>query len=246
MTFKTNKCRASVAVFSSFLFAGFLLAGCASTKVENREILVHDKLPMPAHIWVYNFAATPEDMPPDSDLAAQMAEPSTNTTPEMVELGRQLGYEIATKLTEDIQKMGLPAEHAIAATKPAVNDIVIRGYLVSVEEGSTGARVIIGFGAGGSKLTTTVEGYQMTDKGLRKLGHGTLGATGNKGPGAALGAATWVITGSPIGLIAQGGIHLYGEASGNSGVEGRAKQTAEEIAEILKTRFEQQGWIQEK
>jgi hypothetical protein len=29
-------------------------------------------------------------------------------------------------------------------------------------------------------------------------------------------------------------------------VEGRAKQTAEEIAEILKTRFEQQGWIQEK
>src|SRR5215471_1938593 len=188
MKFKTNKCRASVAVFSSFLFAGFLLAGCASTKVENREILVHDKLPMPAHIWVYNFAATPEDMPPDSDLAAQMAEPSTNTTPEMVELGRQLGYEIATKLTEDIQKMGLPAEHANAATKPAVNDIVIRGYLVSVEEGSTGARVIIGFGAGGSKLTTTVEGYQMTDKGLRKLGHGTLGATGNKGPGAALGA----------------------------------------------------------
>jgi len=244
MKFINNKLLTAGVVFSLLLIAGFSLAGCASTKVENREILVKEKLPMPAHIWVYNFAATPEDVPPDSDLAGHFSEPSTNQTPEMVDLGRQLGYEIASKLVEDIRQMGLPGELAIAATKPQVNDIVIRGYLVSVEEGSTGMRVVVGFGAGGSKLTTTVEGYQMTERGLRKLGHGTLGATGNKGPGAVLGAATWVITGSPIGLIAQGGIHLYSEASGNAGIEGRAKQTAKEIAEILKDRFKQQGWIE--
>jgi hypothetical protein len=244
MKHHTNKLAATSAVFSLFLLLGFLLAGCASTKVENREILVKEKLPMPAHIWVYNFAATPEDIPPDSDLAGHFSEPTTNQTPEMVDLGRQLGYEIASQLVEDIRKLGLPGELAITATKPQVNDIVIRGYLVSVEEGSTGARVVIGFGAGGSKLTTTVEGYQMTEKGLRKLGHGTLGATGAKGPGAAVGAAAWVITGSPIGLIVQGGVHLYSETSGRAGIEGRAKQTAEEITEILKDRFKQQGWIE--
>jgi hypothetical protein len=84
----------------------------------------------------------------------------------------------------------------------------------------------------------------MTERGLRKLGHGTLGATGGKSPGMAVGAAAWVVTGSPIGLIAQGGLHLYGEASGSAKIEGRAKQTAKEIGEILKDRFKQQGWIE--
>jgi hypothetical protein len=37
---------------------------------------------------------------------------------------------------------------------------------------------------------------------------------------------------------------VYGEASGSSKVEGRAKSTAKEIADQLKLRFEQQGWIQ--
>jgi hypothetical protein len=36
---------------------------------------------------------------------------------------------------------------------------------------------------------------------------------------------------------------VYGEASGSSKVEGRAKKTAEEIAGQLKIRFQQAGWI---
>jgi hypothetical protein len=88
-----------------------------------------------------------------------------------------------------------------------------------------------------------VEGYQMTTNGLRKLGSGTVGATGSKGPGMALGAATWAVTGSPVGLVVSGGLKVYGEASGRSSVEGRAKDTAKEIADFLKTKFQAQGWI---
>ena len=36
---------------------------------------------------------------------------------------------------------------------------------------------------------------------------------------------------------------MYGEASGNSEVTGRAKATAKEIADVLKKRFQQEGWI---
>jgi len=36
---------------------------------------------------------------------------------------------------------------------------------------------------------------------------------------------------------------VYGEESGSSKVEGRAKQTAKEIADVLKKRFQEQGWI---
>ena len=67
-----------------------------------------------------------------------------------------------------------------------------------------------------------VEGYQMTATGLRKLGSGTVGSTGSKGPGMGVGAAAWLVTGSPVGLIVGGGLKVYGEASGNSKIEGRA------------------------
>jgi hypothetical protein len=139
--------------------------------------------------------------------------------------------------------MGMPAELAMADMKPQLNDIVIRGYLLSINPGSAAKRVAIGFGSGASKLTTMVEGYQMTAQGLRKLGVGTVQAGGNKTPGAALGLATFLATANPAGLIISSGAKVYGEASGNSTVEGRAKSTAKEIADVLKTRFQEQGWI---
>ncbi len=83
----------------------------------------------------------------------------------------------------------------------------------------------------------------MTAQGLRKLGSGTVDSGGNKTPGAAAPAAVAIATGNPIGLIVSGGMKIYGEASGSSQLEGRAKATAKEIADVLKTRFEEQGWI---
>jgi hypothetical protein len=58
-----------------------------------------------------------------------------------------------------------------------------------------------------------------------------------------LGVAGLIATGNPAGLIVSSGMKIYGEESGSSKVEGRAKQTAQEIADQLKIRFQQQGWI---
>ena len=54
-----------------YLLALLIFAGCASTKVTSRDEIVTGKLPRPAHIWVYDFAATPEDVPDESALAGQ-------------------------------------------------------------------------------------------------------------------------------------------------------------------------------
>jgi hypothetical protein len=225
---------------SGFL-AAVLLAGCASTKVTDRERLVSEKLPRPNQILVYDFASSPAEVPADSMFAGQ--QPLVAATPEQVALGRQLGFTIAQRLVEKIRDMELPAVQATASSKAQVNDIVIRGYLVSVDQGSAAARMTIGFGAGNSELMTAVEGYQMTAQGLRKLGSAMVGAKGAKGPGAGVGALGWAVTGSPIGLIASGGMKIYGEASGTATVEGRAKSTANEIADKLKIRFQEEGWI---
>lgn len=224
-------------------FVVLIVAGCASTQVSNRQILVNERIPRPDRILVYDFIANPAEIPVGSVLASGV-EPGPPLTAEQIQAGHQLGAQIADELVAQIRDMGLPAVHGLSGTPPRVGDIVIRGYLVSIDEGSAAKRMVIGFGSGGSELKTVVEGYQMTAAGLRKLGSGTVESGGSKGPGAAAPAAVAIATGSPIGLIVTGGMKIYGEASGSSQLEGRAKATAKEIADVLKTRFEQEGWIQ--
>ena len=218
-------------------------AGCASTKVSDRHEYMGGKIPRPHHIWVYDFAATPAEVPAESALAGQHSAHATPQTAEEIALGRKVGAEIATALVEEIFNMGMLAKKASSDTKPEVNDLVIRGYLISVDEGDATKRVAIGFGSGASHLTTAVEGFQMTAQGLRKLGSGTVGAGGGKTPGGAVGVAALIVTGNPVGLIVGGGAKAYGEYSGSSKIEGRAKATAKEIAEKMKPKFQEQGWI---
>jgi hypothetical protein len=226
-----------------YLLALLVIAGCASTKVTSRDESTIGKLPRPAHIWVYDFAATPADVPDESALAGQHSEHSTPQTAEQIATGRQLGAEIEAQLVKQIRGMGMPAEHAVTGTKPQINDLVIRGYLVSFNKGSAAKRIFIGFGSGASDLKVAVEGFQMTAQGLRKLGSGTTDAEGGKAPGADLGALSLLATHNPAGLIVSTGLKIYGEESGKSTVKGRAEQTAKEIADILKKRFQEQGWI---
>jgi hypothetical protein len=227
-------------VLCLFALAVVGAAGCASTKVSDRQELVTEKIARPNNIWVYDFVATPADAPGDSDIAAE----GTAQTPAQIDMGRQLGAQIARELVADIQGMGLSAQEATTGASPQVGDLVIRGYLVSIQQGNAAKRLAIGFGAGASELTTAVEGFQVTSQGMRKLGSGTVESGGSKTPGAALPAAVAIASGNPVGLIVSSGMKIYGEASGSSKVEGRAKQTADEISDQLKIRFRQEGWIQ--
>lgn len=226
----------------SFLVPIALVAGCASTKVTDREIVVTEKVPRPDHILIYDFAATPADVPADSSLAAA-ATASTPQTPEQIETGRRVGAAIATRVAEKVRRMGLPAERASTQSAPQINDIVIRGYLLSIAEGSTAKRVAIGFGAGASELSVAVEGYQMTAQGLRKLGSGAGASGGSTTPGAAVPAGVAIVTANPIGLVVGTGIKGYGEVSGGSRIEGRVEKIAQEIAKQMEPRFRDQGWI---
>jgi len=222
------------------LLALVFVAGCASTTVSDRQILVTGKIPRPNRILVSNFAATPADAP---ELAGSTSG-GTAQTAEQMQAGRQLGAEIAGHLAAEIRSMGLPGEAVAIGTQPQMNDILIKGYLLSVQKGSAAERMALGFGAGASEMRTAVEGFEMTPQGLRKLGSGTVDSGGSKGPGAAMGVAGLVATGNPAGLIVSTGMKIYGEESGKSTIEGRADATAKEIAEQIKPRFQQQGWIQ--
>ena len=223
-----------------------MLAGCASTNVTQQTPMTAPGLARPNQIWVYDFVAAPSDMPADSSLAGQVGAPSTPPTPEEIETGRQYGAMIAQQLVTDIQNMGMPAIEAGPGSSPQVGDAIIRGYIVSTEGGGAGGlvkRMVIGFGSGTAEMDTVVEGYLVTPQGLRKLGSGTLTSAGNKTPGLIVPAAVAIAAANPVGLIVVGGVKIYGAASGRSGLEGRAKATADEIATQLRIRFQDRGWI---
>jgi len=217
------------------------LIACASSDVSNRELLVDERLPRPDHILVYDFASSPDEVPDESALA-EHADAQRGGAAVPAE-ARELGARVAEELAARIREMGLAAERATAATRPRTNDIVIRGYFVSIDEGSAAERLIIGFDAGDSALRTVVEGFQETPQGLRKLGSGTVAAGGARGPGAALPAAVALATANPVGLIVSSAVEAGGELSGRNTIEGRAKATAVEIAKQIEPRFREQGWI---
>jgi hypothetical protein len=215
----------------------------AETKVTDRDEIVTGKISKPAHIWVYDFAATAADLPADSAVTKQNEVQEAAQTPEEVAMGRQLGADIASQLVQEIQAMGLPAEHPAADTKPDIDDLVIRGQLLSFSEGSEKKRVLIGLGAGESELQAAVQGYQVTDNGLRRLGTGSAESTAGKTPGIGVGALTTVATHNPLGLIVSTGIKRHDAKKGTDKLPARAKDTAKKIADVLRERFKEQGWI---
>ena len=113
-----------------------MLAGCASTNVNQQTPMTAPGLARPNQIWVYDFVAAPSDMPADSSLAGQVGAPSTPPTPEESETGRKYGAMIAQQLVIDIHGMGMTAIEAGPGSSPQIGDGLIRGYIVSTEGGS--------------------------------------------------------------------------------------------------------------
>ncbi len=83
----------------------------------------------------------------------------------------------------------------------------------------------------------------MTPEGPRLLGSGQLQSGGNKTPGLFVPLAVLAATANPIGLIVMGSVKVHGEVTGRDKLEGAAQRTAEAIADRLRVRFKEQGWI---
>jgi hypothetical protein len=123
------------------LFAIAALAGCASSTITSRQEYPGGKIARPDHIIAYDFVATSADVPT-----------------EQIATGRQVGAEVAKVLIEDIQSMRLPTEQASSQMVPQMGHLVIKGNILSIDEGSAAKRVALGFGSGAAQLKIAVEG----------------------------------------------------------------------------------------
>ena len=130
-----------------------------------------------------------------------------------------------------------------AGLPPQLNDLILSGAFVSIDQGSRAKRMLIGFGAGAAELQTHVEGSQVTPTGPRRLGSAEFKSQGGKMPGmlvpVAGGAAAGAATRS---AVISGGLNVAQEAAPET-LMAAAKRTAKEITELIERGFARRGWI---
>lgn len=222
-----------------------LIAGCASTDASTQQGAgVGEKtFAKPARVIVYDFASTQAGIPPDSAIAGLYRERTAPQTPEEIALGRRLGALVASRLVEELNDRGIVASAAATGPVPLAGDAVVRGEFVTVDEGSRGKRVLIGFGAGSNELHTLVEGYMVTTGGLVPLGSAQIEASGGKTPGMLVPLAVGVATGSVARSIVIGGTTNLLKELGPENVDGAAKRTAKKIAKVIVDAYKERGWM---
>ncbi|TNF96117.1 MAG: DUF4410 domain-containing protein [Gammaproteobacteria bacterium] len=222
------------------LFSGItaVLTGCASSDVTHRqELAAQEQVARPGQIIVYNFGITPADIPASSAISGHYVQREKSLTDREYMASRRLGALAAKELVGKIRSMGISAQRAGNEPTPAIGDVAITGQFITIEEGSRGKRVVIGFGAGSAELNVHVEGYLLTKNGPRLLGSRQVVAAGGKMPGIAVP----ILARSPAGLAVNSALKTKGE-KGAEKLEEAAKRIADEIAKELETVF-RRGWI---
>ena len=218
------------------------IAGCASSEITSQN-RYEGELAKPARIVVYDFAATPQDVPPTSALAGLYATRETPQSPEEIALGRELGSLVAAKLVAELDARGIPAVRAADGAQPQLGDGVIKGAFVAVDEGSRLQRMLIGFGAGAAELRTLVEGYKQTADGLAPLGSAEVEAAGGQMPGVLAPVGIGTAAGrAATSAIVSGAASSVREIAPET-LEGAAERTAEEVADIVEEAYRERGWL---
>ena len=149
-----------------------VLAACTSTQdeVETGDAV----LPRPQIVVVDTFAASPDEVKLDEGLSTEIEQavkerPAHLAHQQEMEAGRQVADAIADKLVVEIRDMGLRAERGSALPAGTQNALLIKGQLVSIDEGNRTERVIVGLGAGRSDVRTQVQVYEVTPTGSRLI-----------------------------------------------------------------------------
>ncbi len=139
-------------------------------------------------------------------------------------------------------KRGIAAERAVDSRVPPLHALVLRGQSLTINQGSRIKRMVIGFGAGSSKLQVRAQAYQATEYGLRRLAEAEVDSHGSKMPGMAVPMAGGAAMGSlATSAVISGGMNIAKEVRG--AMHDDAGRIADEIADRAEAFYQRQGWL---
>lgn len=209
-----------------FVVAALALTGCASISVEQGSSI--KTMTKPKKIYVENFSTSKGEFNVDregKDLTAFKSD---------------LQKMMTAGITYDLTKRLVPATAAKKGQIGSGEDAwLIRGQFVKVNQGSRLLRGVVGFGAGGTKMITHVQVYDLAgDISTPFLTFTTTGGS-NAEPGAVTAIAT-----DPLLIVIQA---AAGSAGGIAhGVTEDTERTAREITAELSDYMYKRKWITEE
>jgi hypothetical protein len=219
-----------------------LSVGCTKAGVQNIREDRSVSLPRPARVIVFDFDTGAADVVVSTSPLRSARRATGLSVQEPDLLGDAVADALARRLVADVGAIGLPAERAARAALPAVNDVVIQGQFVRIDEGSQTRRLLLGFGVSGTELRTQVEIFQVTAAGWRPIQQFDTVATGSRlpamGPVLAAGAVAGNVVGSATGTSAPG---VLGDDLRVS-IDADARRTSEQISKRLSELSSAQRW----
>lgn len=128
------------------LVAMLIMAGCASAKVDSRTVRMEGTLKKPSVIYISPFDSTKGLWDVDRDGE------------ELANFKKNAGVELSRMMIERFPEIA-PTEEA--PNPLPTSGLLITGEFVTVKQGSRALRMGIGFGAGGTKVETKVNLFDL-------------------------------------------------------------------------------------
>ena len=234
--------RAPLAAFAVILFASAFAIGCGSAQVTAIRSYDGNAMQQPRTLVVYDFAVRADEVHQSAGTRIEAHLAGEGLDQEALEEARKVSMALSEVLVQQFRDRGLPAVRREGSLEVPAGSLGVAGQLVSIDEGSRGKRVLIGFGVGKSQLTAIAQLYRPTPGGPAVMTEYQGTAESGWKPG--------VLTTLPIGFAVQGSLAMAALVSGaagtlgeiNSSVAADAKRFAKELAKELEKFFEEQGW----
>jgi Domain of unknown function (DUF4410) len=145
------------------LLVALALAGCSRGHVQTLQSAATGPLPRPAHVIVYDFAITPDEVKLDSGIGPTLLRSGMAAATDQIEAAQSTQRALSETLVEKLTKYGLQATRVAAGAVPPPDALLVQGQILSVNEGNRTRRTLIGLGAGKSSIEADTQLYYAAD-----------------------------------------------------------------------------------
>ena len=220
--------------------------GCAGAQVTQQSSAAPISTTAPTAVVIYPFAVNASDVSLNSSIfqVAYRNLSDSNTNAEQLQLAHQTAQNICVQVAANLTQKGITTTCLQRGVPPTGSNVLIRdGEFTDISEGNRLRRMVIGLGAGASKVDTVVQVIQKTDQGSTEIidfatsaDSGYMPGAGITGPaGAAAGGATAAAT---LGVnVAAGGVKNVTSSTGYL-----VDKTTDQIVQQVVNYYNRQGW----
>jgi len=228
--------------------AGLIITGCGPTSVQSTSGTAYTGLPRPDRVLVYDFAVTPDEVKLDQGISAELTRYLSDSgtsarTADEIKIGHAVANAVSIELVQKLRGYGFVTERALGWPTRTGSTLMVKGQLLSIDEGNRTERVLIGLGTGRTSVQANVQLYDLTPQGIRTVD--TLRADAKSGykPGMALMMGVGGLAGNLVTSAVVSSVTTAGSELSWSTVDADGKRLANNVAKSLGQFFVTQGWI---